>query len=889
MEKQARILVVEDEVIVAKNLTMVVNDIGYEVVGRAVSADEAIKKALELKPDLVLMDIVLKGKKNGIDASKEIKKKMDIPIIFLTAYSDIDFIEKAKSIEPYAYLVKPFQPRQLLASIEMALYKNQMEKKLRETEEWLYTTLKSIGDCVIATDSKGNVKFMNAVAEAVTGWKMDEVVGKPVSVVFNIINEETGEPAEDPVTKVIREGIVVGLANHTILITKDGTKIPIDDSGAPIRDDKGNLVGVVLVFKDITDRKQAEKALRESEVKYRNLSESLDELIYRADPETFVTTYVNRAVEGIYGYTVEEWLRDPTLWESTVYPEDKERVFAWFTEAQRKMKSGAIEYRIIRKDKTVRWVVDRTGWEKDQQGNVVSLNGVLSDITERKRAEEHITRLSTAVEQSIDGIAIGDLKRKLTYVNDAFAQMHGYSREEMIGMKIENLHDEAQMDELKSALQQLETKGSWIGEIGHGRKDGTSFPTYMTTALMKDDEGKPAGIMGIVRDITDHKKLEAQLQQAQKMEAIGTLAGGVAHDFNNLLTSILGNAELALMDLGKDNPLYESLKEIIKAGNSAASLTRQLLAFSRKQILQPVVLNLNTVTADIDKMLRRMIGEDIELKTLLEPDLGNVTSDPGQIEQVLINLAANARDAMPQGGKLTIETANVDLEEDYFVNHGVVAVPGPYVMLAVSDTGCGMDKETQSRIFEPFFTTKEKGKGTGLGLSTVYGIVKQSNGYVWVYSEPGRGTTFKIYLSRVKGEAVLLKKEKGPTEKLKGSEAVLIVEDDAALRNLAQKTLHLYGYSVLEAENGEEALRVSKEHEGPIHLMITDVVMPKMCGKETAERLQPLYPQMKVIYMSGYTDNAIAHHGVLEPGLNFLEKPFTPQGLVRRVREVLDE
>ncbi|MFH1931464.1 MAG: PAS domain S-box protein [Pseudomonadota bacterium] len=780
------------------------------------------------------------------------------------------------------------------------------EDRQRESKQWLSTTLRSIGDAVIATDAEGLVTLMNPVAEDLTGWDEAETAGKPLEDVFNIINDQTGGRAENPVSKVLREGVVVGLADHTVLIAKDGTKRPIADSGAPIRDEEGEIIGTVIVFRDITELKQAEEelrkhrdhleelvkerteALRESEEKYRNLTESLDELIYRADPETLVATYVNRAVERVYGYTVEEWLGDPTLWESTIHPEDKERVVAEMTEAQRKMESGAIEYRIIRKDKAVRWVEDHASWEKDQQGNIVSLNGVIYEITERMRAEERIRRLSTAVEQSIDGIEIADMEEKLTYVNDAFARMHGYSHEEMIGMKIEDLHNEAQMDELKSTLQQIKTTGSWLGEITHIRKGGTPFPTYMSTTLLLDAEGRPIGILAVVKDISEQKKLETQFRQAQKMEAIGTLAGGVAHDFNNLLTSILGNAELALMDLGKDNPLCESLKEIIKAGNSAASLTRQLLAFSRKQILRPVVLNLNTVTADIDKMLRRMIGEDIELKTLLEPDLGNVTSDPGQIEQVLINLAVNARDAMPRGGKLTVETTNVDLEEDYFVNHGVGAVPGPYVMLAVSDTGCGMDKETKSRIFEPFFTTKEKGKGTGLGLSTVYGIVKQSNGYVWVYSEPGRGTTFKIYLSRMEGEAVLLKKEKGSLEKLKGSEAVLIVEDDAALRNLAQKTLHLYGYSVLEAENGEEALRVSKEHEGPIHLMITDVVMPKMGGKEVAERLQPLYPQMKVVYMSGYTDNAIAHHGVLEPGLNYLEKPFTPEGLARKVREVLD-
>ena len=326
----------------------------------------------------------------------------------------------------------------------------------------------------------------------------------------------------------------------------------------------------------------------------------------------------------------------------------------------------------------------------------------------------------------------------------------------------------------------------------------------------------------------------------------------------------------------------------MKAGERSASLTRQLLAFSRKQVIKPEVLDLNDVLNDTEKMLKRMIGEDIEFQTVLEPELWKVHMDSGQVDQMFINMVVNSRDAMPQGGKLTVEMANVDLDKNYLSEHGIEGAAGHYVMLAISDTGSGMDKETREHIFEPFFTTKEIGKGTGLGLSTVYGIVKQNKGFIWVYSEPGQGTTFKIYLPKVKEGTEPEEKERTPVGDLNGSETVLIVEDDDRVRNLARKILERYGYSVLEAQNGEDALRVSEAHDGSIDLLITDVVMPKMGGKEVAERLQPLYPQIKVIYMSGYTDNAIVHHGVLAPGLNFLEKPFAPEGLARKVREVLD-
>ena len=415
------------------------------------------------------------------------------------------------------------------------------------------------------------------------------------------------------------------------------------------------------------------------------------------------------------------------------------------------------------------------------------------------------------------------------------------------------------------------------------RKDGTHINIEVSA---KDClyEGAPARLAA-VRDITERKTLEEQLRQSQKMEAVGQLAGGVAHDFNNLLTAITGYSDLAIRRLKAEDPLRHHIEEIKKAGERAAALTRQLLAFSRKQVLQPKVFNINAVVSEMEKMLRRLIGEDMEFRTALASDLGSIKADPGQIEQVLLNLCVNARDAMPGGGKLTIETSNVYLDEEYASRHVGVG-SGDYVMLAVSDTGCGMNDETLAHIFEPFFTTKEMGKGTGLGLSTVYGIVQQSGGNVWVYSEVGRGTTFKVYLPRV-GEAAEECAAASETSALPaGAEKILLVEDDEMVRLVAREIISSGGYTVLEADGLSEALRHCAEN-ADIALLLTDVVMPQLNGKELAERLSALLPGMRVLFMSGYTETVV-HDGVLDRGLNFIQKPFTPYSLLRKLREVLD-
>jgi two-component system cell cycle sensor histidine kinase/response regulator CckA len=471
-------------------------------------------------------------------------------------------------------------------------------------------------------------------------------------------------------------------------------------------------------------------------------------------------------------------------------------------------------------------------------------------------------------------------------LNPAFEAITGWSRAEWLGKPFEGLVHPADVHEALELFGRVlrgEPRPTSQFRV-RTRKGEARIVEFSASAQLRD--GRLVGILGIGRDATERVLLEQQLRQAQKMEAIGRLAGGIAHDFNNILTAITGYVDLLLEDLPPGDARRHDAQEIRTAADRAAGLTRQLLAFSRQQVLQPRVVGLNGLVADIEKMLRRVLGEDIDLATRLEPALGAVKADPGQLEQVIMNLAVNARDAMPQGGKLTIETANAALDESYAREH-FPATPGRYVLLAVSDTGTGMTPEVQAHLFEPFFTTKERGKGTGLGLATVYGIVKQSGGFIWVYTEPSHGSTFKVYLPRVDA-SVEPREATAPTGVGRGTETVLLAEDEAPVRAVARQILERHGYHVIEAPSAEAALDLARRYSGHIHLLLTDVVMPGLSGHDLAKQLAALRPDVRVIYMSGYTDDAITRHGVLEPGLAYVQKPFTPEGIARKVREVLD-
>ena len=520
------------------------------------------------------------------------------------------------------------------------------------------------------------------------------------------------------------------------------------------------------------------------------------------------------------------------------------------------------------------------------------LSKFLRNVIERNRAEKTVRqweqRFDDLFENTKDILFTVDLDGRVTSVNKAAEEVMGWSREEALQKSIKSLvapEHAASCDEMMRRILSEEPLQHF--EIAVLRKDGRKVLLDTSARLLRSN-GQKQSIQGIARDVTERRHLENMVQQSQKLEAIGRLSGGLAHDFNNLLCVISGHTELLTEALEPANPAVRSVTQIRKAADSAAALTRQLLAFSRRQVFHPQVVDLNAVISETQKLLARLIDENIEFYTALDPALGNVLVDPVQVEQVIINLVLNARDAMPQGGKLTIETSNLDLEEDHQSKHSHIPT-GKYVLLAMTDNGCGMNEETQSRIFEPFYTTKELGKGTGLGLATVYGIVKQSGGFIWVYSEEGRGTTFKVYLPRVASPLAEVRAGRRHAEIRKGTETILVVEDAEPLRALTKEFLTVCGYTVLEAANGDEALALARSYRGSIDLLLTEVVMPRLGGQRLVEQMTQIRPHTRVLYMSGYPNDGIVQAGILASGVTLLEKPFTREILAKRVRQVLDE
>ena len=659
---------------------------------------------------------------------------------------------------------------------------------------------------------------------------------------------------------------------------KDGSRVPVLVGATTFPHLPGHGVGFVL---DTTERKLAEE---ERQSLGDVLEASLNE-IFIFDAQTLRFEYVNASARRNLGYAMEAMRAMTPL---DLKPDFSEVAFRELIGPLRRHEKEKIVFQTVHRRSDGDLYPVEVRLQLVEHGGKAVFLAVINDITERQQAEAELRLQGAALNAAANVIVITDDNGTVEWANPAFTALTGYRAEEAIGKNFRDLvksgvHDQAFF---KGLWDTILAGHVWHGEMTNRRKDGSLYTVDQTITSVKDAGGVIDHFITIQRDLTEQKRLEAQFLQAQKMEVVGRLASGIAHDFNNLLTVINGTADLAMTDLGEDDPLREACLQIHAAGDRAARLTRQLLAFSRQQIMKPEVLNLSALVADLRGMLQRLIGEDVALVVVPAKDAGSVIADPVQIEQVVMNLAVNARDAMATGGTLTIETRNVDLDEAHAADHPSVR-PGPHVLLAISDTGEGMDEATRLRIFEPFFTTKGVGKGTGLGLSTVYGIVKQSGGSIWVNSKPGQGTTFKVYLPRV--DEVARRVQPPPTiTSVQGTETLLIVEDEEGVRRIAERILQTAGYTVLTASNGAEALLLLEQHDGPVHLVLTDMVMPGMTVRDLATQLKGLHPRTKLLYTSGYSDDAVLPDGLLDKATHFIGKPYAAAELRRKVREVLD-
>ena len=727
---------------------------------------------------------------------------------------------------------------------------------------------------------EGFEKLLGITAKKLSYEKLDEIT-KEV-----IITDPDIPPNTTKNGRAFRTGKIERFRMDVKLQTRGGKIKWISDCSIPLKDDQtGQVVGSLGIMQDITERKRIETALKDSEDRYRTLFQSSLDAIFLMKKEKFVEC--NPKTLEIFGCTEEQIIHKPPWRFSPRYQNDgrlsKEKALEKIHSAL-SGKPQFFEWIHCRFDKTL--FVAEVSLNRIELSHQTYLLAVVRDITDRKNAlqtlRESEEKYRALFDQARNAIFLENEKQEILDANQAASELFGFSHDELLVLKTSDLRTSG--DKKLPIYSNPDQVSDIPLELTGVKKDKTQISIEVNIAPLRTSQ--ELLFLSIVRNITERKKLEQQLQQSQKMEAIGRLAGGVAHDFNNLLTVIRGYSELVLSRLSKIDPIYQRIKQIDKASERAEALTRQLLAFSRRQILQSKIVNLNEIINDMGHMLRRLISEDIELILDLDERLRHIKADPSQIEQIIMNLSVNACDAMPEGGRLTIETKNIRIDRSS-KRHPAMK-PGSYILLAISDSGLGMDKETQLHIFEPFFTTKEEGEGTGLGLATVYGTVKQSDGYIWVYSEPRHGTVFKVYLPCVDHVAERSAVVKVSDDDLKGTETILLVEDESDVRILVKETLEMMNYEVLEAANGKEALLVYKRFKKPIQLVLTDVVMPHMSGRELVDELRKLGPNIKPLYMSGYTENAIVHKGVLEPGTHFIQKPFTPLDLMQKVREVLD-
>ncbi len=932
------VLIVDDHEEALYLLKTLLGGSGFEVM-TATDGAAAWEQAKVTPPDLVISDILMPVM-DGFTLCRLWKKDPELqrrPFVFYTAtYTDARDEEFALGLGADRFLVKPMEPQVFLARIgevleqyrtgtlqssaapemeEAAQLKKYNEVLIRKLEQKVaqleqsnralqagkafnQAVLDSLSSHVAVVDATGRIIAVNAA------WRRygEEAAGREgpragLGVNYLEICRTVSEVA-CPEAHAARQGIARVLSGDLPSFELEyPCQGPHQEDWflmrvTPLEVPEG---GAAIAHINISERKRAEKARTEQLNLLETLLEASPAPIYYQNVDGKYQG-CNRAYaelsgcarEAILGKSVHEVL--PEALADICAEMDRQLLDRFGTQI--------FEPKVVDGDGRERsFIVNKATFE-DARGELAGIVGVMLDTTDLRSAERKLERVQRQLELILESVweaILGiDAEGSVVFANPAAARLLGYAVPEILGRSIHAIWHQPGANGTRGDQRASRIGRTVIaGQRYHSRdeqfvrKDGGRFVAEVISNPIID-RGQITGAVVSFWDITEHVEMERQFLQAQKMEAVGRLAGGIAHDFNNMLGVILGYAELMMQKLDPQGNLHRNADAVHRAAERASALTLQLLAFSRKQIVQPEVININSVIRDIEKMLARLLGEDIEQVVVLGSDVGNIKADRSQLQQIIMNLAVNARDAMPSGGRLIIETDNAVLDQSTTTGHPDV-LPGSYIMLRVSDNGTGMDAATQACIFEPFFTTKEQGKGTGLGLSTVYGIVKQSGGLVSVQSEPGQGTTFSVYLPRVSElPAAEEKRDAGPVAET-GSETILLVEDDDMLRKLLSESLKLSGYRVIQAGNGDEAMAVSEMEGGPVHLLLTDVVMPIMGGPELARRLAPAHPQMKILYMSGYTDDAIIHHGVLDRTVQLVEKPFSPRDLVRRVRRILDQ
>jgi two-component system, cell cycle sensor histidine kinase and response regulator CckA len=849
-----------------------------EAFAMKIGADRFIQKPCE--PDIFMEavgDVMAADRRSHSLATPEPKQEEEI----LRLYSE--------------RLVRKLEQKMLELEREIQM-RQVVEKTLRTSEQQYRLLADNTLDIIWVMDLNLTFTYVNPAIQILMGYSPEEIIGSTLS---EHCDEENFAKMAQIVADEMAEGPSgSGVVLEAVLLKKNREPIPIEIHGKVIYDENDAPILLQGTARDISERKRAEEALKESEKKYRELYDFLPIPVYEMDFEANITS-VNRAIYEIFKATEEDFKRGFKGWQ-LLSPEEVDKSGKNIQRLLKGEKIKGTEYNLMRLDGSVFPAIVISSLIYSD-GKPVRLRGAIIDITERKRQEEEIRKTTVLLDSIIENIpdmlflkTAKDLR--FVRINRAGENLIGYSKADLLGKTDFDFFPKEQAS-FFSENDRAALCGKTVVDIPKEAlqtRNGGKRILHTKKVPLLGTSGKPEYLLGISEDITEsnraeeeNKKLQAQLIQAQKMESVGRLAGGVAHDFNNMLSVIIGYSELGLETVKKEDPLYNDLKEIYDAAKRASQVTRQLLAFSRKQTIAPIVLDLNQTVENILKMLRRLIGEDINFSWNPKAGLQPVKMDPTQIDQLLANLCVNARDAINGVGKIIIETDTKVFDEAYCAVHAGF-IPGNFVMLAVSDDGCGMDSETKENIFEPFFTTKDTGKGTGLGLATVYGIVKQNNGFINVYSEPGKGTTFRIYLPVSESrdlETQMQRTEEIPTG---NGETVIVAEDESLILDLAEKMLNSLNYHVLLAPSPDAALRLAEKNEGRISLILTDVVMPEMSGRDLVEGLRSIYPEIKCLYMSGYTANVIAHQGVLEKGVNFLQKPFSRRDLAIKVKGALE-